>query len=108
MIVVADTSPFVALANIGRADLLPALFGRVIVPPEVLDELGSPKRPGAVRALVATPPDWLEVRAPTAVEPIAELHAGETGPSSASRGSAGPTCSSSTRRGGGRPPSTGD
>jgi predicted nucleic acid-binding protein len=35
MIVVADTSPFVALANIGRLDLLPRLFGRVLIPPQV-------------------------------------------------------------------------
>ena len=78
MIVVVDTSPFVALANIGRLDLLPKLFGRVLIPPQVLDELQSSKRPGTVRAFVATPPEWLEVRAPTALEPIPDLHAGET------------------------------
>jgi predicted nucleic acid-binding protein len=44
----------------------------------VRDELQSPKRPGTVRAFVATPPEWLEVRAPTALEPIPDLHAGET------------------------------
>ena len=78
MIVVADASPFVALANIGRLDLLPILFGRVLIPPQVLDELQSSKRPGTVRAFVATPPEWLEVQAPTTVEPIPDLHAGET------------------------------
>ncbi len=81
MIVVADTSPFVALAKIGQLDLLPRLFGRVLIPPQVLDELQSPKRPGAVRTFrtfSATPPEWLEVRTPMAVEPIPDLHAGET------------------------------
>jgi predicted nucleic acid-binding protein len=77
MIVVADTSPFVGLINIGRVDLLATLFGRVIIPPEVLNELGSSKRPAAVQAFAAMPPEWLEVRAPGTVEPIAELHAGE-------------------------------
>jgi predicted nucleic acid-binding protein len=77
MIVVADTSPFVGLINLGRVDLLATLFGRVIIPSEVLDELRSPKRPAAVQAFAATPPEWLEVRAPVTVEPIAELHAGE-------------------------------
>ena len=78
MIVVADTSLFVALANIGQLDLLPRLFGRVLIPPQVLDELQSPKRPGTVRAFVATPPEWLEVQAPMEVEPIPDLHVGET------------------------------
>src|SRR5512135_2035763 len=78
MIVVADTSPFVALASIGRLDLLPGLFGRVLIPPQVLGELQSPKRPGLVQALAATPPEWLEVQAPMAVESIPGLHAGET------------------------------
>ncbi len=78
MIVVADTSPLVALINIGRVDRLPAVFGRVIVPPEVLDELRSPRRPEAVRTFAAAPPEWIEIRAPGAVEPIAERHAGET------------------------------
>jgi len=32
MIVVADTSLFIALANIGQLDLLPRLFGRVLIP----------------------------------------------------------------------------
>ena len=78
MIVVADTSPFVALANIGQLDLLPRLFGLVLIPPPVLDELQSSKRPGTVRAFAATPPEWLEVRAPMEVEPIPDLHVGET------------------------------
>jgi predicted nucleic acid-binding protein len=64
MIVVADTSPFVGLMNIGRVDLLATLFGRVFIPSEVLDELRSPKRPAAVQTFAATPPEWLEVRAP--------------------------------------------
>lgn len=44
MIVVADTSPFVVLVNIGCIDLLPGLYDRVVVPPEVVAELRSPKR----------------------------------------------------------------
>ncbi|MDX2134595.1 MAG: hypothetical protein SFV52_07410 [Saprospiraceae bacterium] len=35
MIVVSDTSPIINLAMIGRLDLLPALFGKVIIPKQV-------------------------------------------------------------------------
>lgn len=38
MIVVSDTSPLTALLQIGKADLLPSLFGEVFIPPAVHDE----------------------------------------------------------------------
>lgn len=77
MIVVADSSPFIGLINIGRVDLFPALFDRVVIPPEVMEELRSPRRPEAVRSFAVAPPEWLSVQAPSSVEAIAELHAGE-------------------------------
>jgi predicted nucleic acid-binding protein len=42
-VVVSDTSPIRCLAHIGRLDLLPALFGDVIIPPAVVRELARPK-----------------------------------------------------------------
>jgi uncharacterized protein len=39
MIVVVNTSPLVALDRIGQIDLLPKLFGKVIRPQSVVDEL---------------------------------------------------------------------
>jgi predicted nucleic acid-binding protein len=77
MVVVADSSPFIALVNVGHADVLPALFGQVIIPPQVAQELASPKRPPAVRAFIAAPPPWLSLQAPASVEPIPDLHPGE-------------------------------
>lgn len=77
MIVISDSSPFVALVNIGHAELLASMYGRVIIPPEVANELASPKRPAAVQAFIATPPIWLEIRPPTVVEHIPGLDAGE-------------------------------
>jgi predicted nucleic acid-binding protein len=77
VIIISDSSPLIVLVKIGRVELLHALFGRVLVPPEVRDELGYPKRPDAVRAFVASPPAWLEVRAPAKVDPIPGLQAGE-------------------------------
>lgn len=39
MIVVSDTSPFIALLNINQIYLLYTIFGKVIIPPIVKDEL---------------------------------------------------------------------
>src|SRR4051812_18196471 len=77
MLVVADASPLVGLVRIGHADVLPALFGEVVIPPKVAEELTNPRRPVEVRAFMASPPAWLSVRAPTRLEPIADLDAGE-------------------------------
>ena len=78
MLVIADASPVIVLVNTGYVEVLPRLFGRVIVPPEVMDELGRPNRPAAVREFMSRRPDWMEVRAPAAASSIANLHAGET------------------------------
>lgn len=77
MIVVADSSPLVALTNIDQLSILPRLFGTVTAPPEVIQELASAKRPAAVQALAGTPPSWLIVRAPSLNPAIEHLHAGE-------------------------------
>jgi hypothetical protein len=39
MLVVSDTSPITALLQIGQAGILSSLFGRVLIPPAVEDEL---------------------------------------------------------------------
>ncbi|HUG90496.1 MAG TPA: DUF3368 domain-containing protein [Planctomycetaceae bacterium] len=77
MLVVADSSPLIVLVNIGHIDVLPALFGEVVVPPQVSAELDSPRRPQVVRDLVAARPAWLIERTPATIEPIAGLHPGE-------------------------------
>ena len=78
MIVVADSSPLVVLTTIKHQGILPALFHRVVIPPEVASELNSPNRPEAVRAFLANAPDWLEVRAASLAKLIPGLHAGES------------------------------
>lgn len=39
MIVVSDTTPLSELSKVGKLDLLPAVFGRVIIPQQVYAEL---------------------------------------------------------------------
>ncbi len=66
MIVVSDTSPLNYLVLIDAVEVLPALFGRVVVPPAVIEELQSQGAPDAVKAWIAAAPSWLEVRSPEA------------------------------------------
>lgn len=78
MLVVGDSSPLIVLVNIGHVDVLPKLFGQVFVPPAVTNELAFSSRPQAVRDFGAVPPAWLHVQRATAIQPIPELHPGET------------------------------
>src|ERR1700733_9747964 len=77
MLVVADTSPFIGLLKIGQVDLLPRLYGSVVIPSEVGRELASEKRPAEVRAFIVSRPQWLSIRSPKSLEPIPEIDAGE-------------------------------
>jgi len=63
-VVVADTSPLNYLVLIGQIDILRGLYGRVVVPPEVLAELSDRSAPRAVLEWIQSRPEWLEVRVP--------------------------------------------
>lgn len=78
MIVVADSSPLIALINIAHVDVLPGLFTRIVIPPEVHRELLDSRRPDEIRSFAATLPDWLEVRTPIATVAIKGLLPGES------------------------------
>ncbi len=65
MIVVADTTPIRYLVVIERDHLLPSLYGRVLIPPAVAEEVNHESTPDAVRAWLASRPSWLEIRQPT-------------------------------------------
>jgi predicted nucleic acid-binding protein len=77
MTTVSNTSPLNYLIQIGAVDLLPALFGRIIVPPAVLGELRHPQAPALVTAWACTPPVWLDVRVPAQTDPNLRLGRGE-------------------------------
>jgi predicted nucleic acid-binding protein len=65
MIVVADASPLHYLVLIERSDILPALYGRALTSPVVLEELSqSHTTPEAVRRWAAARPDWLQLQVP--------------------------------------------
>jgi predicted nucleic acid-binding protein len=62
MIVVADTSPLNYLVAIDEIDLLPALFGRVLLPEAAFQELKHPKSPLKVHQWLEQLPPWIDVR----------------------------------------------
>lgn len=63
MIVVADTSPINYLLLIKEIDILPKMYGTVVIPRAVQEELLRPVAPEIVRAWIGGAPAWLEIQA---------------------------------------------
>jgi len=80
MRVVSDTSPVSNLAIIGRLDLLRRLYGEVIIPPAVAEELSRLYHAaGRTAVSAALNAGWLKIAVPaTPPSPIVQLDAGET------------------------------
>jgi predicted nucleic acid-binding protein len=62
MLVIADASPLHYLILIASTDILPALFGRLVIPRAVAAELQHPQTPAVVRVWMATFPAWLDIQ----------------------------------------------
>jgi predicted nucleic acid-binding protein len=77
-VVIADSSPLNYLTLIGVVDVLHRLYGRVVVPKEVVAELIEPAAPQVVRRWASNLPDWIVVRAVVvAADDMPHLDAGE-------------------------------
>jgi len=78
MIVIADTTTLNYLILIDLTRILAELFGQVVIPQAVLNELQSPQAPEEVREWFAHCPDWLVVREVPQPDPtLAHLDPGE-------------------------------
>lgn len=77
MIVISDTSPINYLLQIGLIDLLHHLFGKVIIPRAVYEELQHKGAPKVVSDWTSKLPDWVEVQAVSNPDPGLDLGAGE-------------------------------
>ena len=60
-VVVADTSPVCYLIVIEAIELLPHLYTRVVLPPEVVAELNDPSAPIEVQHWASKLPKWIDV-----------------------------------------------
>lgn len=77
MLVVSDASPINILVRIELIEVLPKLFGEVLVPPTVVRELSNPHAPERLREWVAHLPAWFKVTAPAVAMSGARMGAGE-------------------------------
>ncbi|MHB8764629.1 MAG: DUF3368 domain-containing protein [Deferrisomatales bacterium] len=72
--VVADAGPLIGLARVGRLGLLHDLYGAVLIPPAVEDELRlAEPRPGVAALAAARNAGWLGVEAPAPTEGLRKL-----------------------------------
>jgi len=79
MIVVSNTSPLNYLILVDAVHSLPKLFGNIVIPSAVCDELSDALAPDPVRHWIRQKPDWLlvqEVMSSNGIE-LNSLHRGE-------------------------------
>lgn len=62
MIIVSDTTPLRYLIEIDEVHILETLFGKVIIPEKIAEELQRPKTPQKIKDWMLARPVWLEVR----------------------------------------------
>lgn len=65
MIVVADSAPLHYLILLEQTEDLPRLYGQVLIPYAVLQELTVAKAPQPVKDWLSQPPSWLRCRSVT-------------------------------------------
>ncbi len=70
MIVVSDTTPLSELAKVGRLRLLQDIFGRVIIPLEVYNEVTTGTHPAVTAVQSAS---WIEVQSVTDINKVLTL-----------------------------------
>lgn len=80
MLIVSDTTPLHYLIILGRAEILPHLFGEIIIPEAVLLEMKHERTPEIVRLWIESLPAWLKVETPSpqSLEKIGGLGRGES------------------------------
>ncbi len=77
MLVVSDASPLNVLIRCGHVNVLPGLFGTVVIPPAVRQELTHASTPEIVRAWMDQSPDWLRTQSPSSEVAEGTRHRGE-------------------------------
>ena len=64
MITISDTTPIHYLIILERTEILPKIFGEIIIPDAVAGEMRHPRAPIEIRNWIASPPSWVTIRSP--------------------------------------------
>jgi predicted nucleic acid-binding protein len=75
--VVADSGHIQYLVLCEAIDAVPQMYGQLVIPAAVAQELSHHEAPPQVRAWIKTLPEWETVERPTQIEPTAHLGLGE-------------------------------
>jgi predicted nucleic acid-binding protein len=59
--IVSNTSPLRYLIGIGEPELLPQLFGKILIPKAVYQELTHKNTPDTIQQYFLSTPDWIEI-----------------------------------------------
>lgn len=76
MIVIADTSPLNYVVQLGLLAEFQSLYGNVVLPRAVFQELQNARAPHLVRKWAAQLPEWVQVREPRLNDPSLPHHLG--------------------------------
>lgn len=80
MIIVSDTTPIHYLILIQRESVLLAIFGKIVIPDAVVEELRHERTPVLVSDWIVNPPDWALIKSAQTelTQKISGLGRGET------------------------------
>lgn len=70
MIIVSNTTPISELAKVGQLNLLKEIFGTLIIPQEVYQEVTTGNHPAAI---IVPAVDWIEVRSIRSPQKVSDL-----------------------------------
>lgn len=76
-LVVSDAGPLHYLVLCGGIDVLPRLYGEIVIPEAVVDELTAANTPEAIAKWIKSRPAWLQVVSPAISLEAASLGKGE-------------------------------
>ena len=76
-LVVSDSGPLHYLVLCEAIEVVPKLYGELVIPSTVARELTHPHTPPVVRHWIQAPPQWVRTQSPTQTDPATQLGLGE-------------------------------
>jgi predicted nucleic acid-binding protein len=76
-LVVSDSGPIHYLVLCGAIEVVPHLYGQLVIPSAVAQELTHPRTPREVSRWIQTLPHWATIHTPMQIDPATHLGLGE-------------------------------